>query len=111
MPAGLTPHALIGKHKIHGSARQASTDEVDAIAAQRRRNPRSRIPFGPIRTNPALLATSWRNRGMLPVRLACILLQSENQRSTNPLAVEIAKTIFPKFFKLFSKLRPTVPEE
>jgi len=48
---------------------------------------------------------------MLPVRLACILLQSENQQSTNPLAVEIAKCIFPKFFKLFSKLRPTVPEE
>jgi len=66
-----------GKHKIHGSARQASADEVDAIAAQRRRNRRWRIPFGPIRTNSALLATSWRNSGMLPVRLACILLQSE----------------------------------
>jgi len=35
----------------------------------------------------------------------------KNQQSTNPLAVEIAKSMFPKFFKLFSKLRPAVPGE
>jgi len=42
---------------------------------------------------------------MLPVRLACILLQSENRQNYKSAGRRDYEVyIFPKFFKLFSKL-------
>jgi len=79
------------------------------------RSMRSQVGVGEIEDREFLSALFgrirlfWRARGgtegMLPVRLACILLQSENRqnyKSAGPRDYEIY--IFPKFFKLFSKL-------